>query len=106
MSHIDFAVSIGQEPVMPDSNKSLWQTVKQEPADKLNRRDRDGYDFIFLSIFGVKGYPVVAKSRDAAVGNGHPMGTSGHSLIQRHRQSDSADGNGLLAFDLRYVKRQ
>lgn len=80
MSQIGFAVSIGQKPVMPYSNKSLWQTMKQEPADKFNRRDRDGYDFIFLSIFGVKGHLVVVKGSDAAVGNCHPMGISGQIL--------------------------
>ena len=80
MSHIGFTVSIGQKPVMPYSNKSLWQAVKQEPADKFNRRDRDGYGFIFLSILGVKGHLVAVKGSDAAVGNCHPVGISGQIL--------------------------
>ena len=56
---------------MPDSNKAFWETVQEEPPDKLYRRDGDCFCPFFLTVFNGKEYHAVFKLFDAAVGNGY-----------------------------------
>lgn len=80
MRQIGLAVPIGQKSVMTDSDEPFGQAVEQEPADKFNRGNRDGYGFVLLSVFGVKNYPVVIMGNNATVGNRCPMGIAGQVL--------------------------
>ena len=73
---------------MPDSDKTPWQAVQEEPSDKLHSRDGDGFCPLLLSVFGTEGDHAVFKFFDAAVGNGHPMGIACQVLKNIFRTLD------------------
>ncbi len=64
--------------------------MQQESSDELDRLYCDRYDFVCLSILCVEGHHTVIKGRDAAVGDGDPVGITGnvfeHSIrfLYRH----------------------
>ncbi len=70
------AIAVSQEAVMPDSYKTAWQAVQEEPPDKLYSRDGDCLCALFLSVLGGEGHHAVFKFFDPAVGNGHPVGVA------------------------------
>jgi hypothetical protein len=72
-----FSVSVTQEAVVPDLDKSLWQDVEEKAANELVRLQSHELDgIIVLAIPVLERDPAAFQGYQPVVGYGHPVGVS------------------------------
>ena len=101
--------SVGQEAKVTDAHEPIGEDVKKESPDKFHGRQCHGFKLIpIFSISVEEGNVAVFDSKDAMVGQGHPMGIASQvveNFFGRREGFFGIDDPFLLAGGLEQLRK-